>query len=397
MLSYNWAIFSSLRSLSNLASTLSFPNKKPLVVIGLSGGVDSAVAALLLLRAGHPVIGVYMENWDAEVNGEKMGRPAPTATGCSSAVDYADAQAVAKQLSIPLIHLNFVGKYWNEVFVPTINAYACGQTPNPDVLCNVAIKFGALRAWLNKNYPDAWYATGHYAKTMMGANGVELHLSKDTNKDQTYFLCALQQAQLQRVIFPLASLTKPQVRQIAKKHGLVVAHKKDSTGICFIGERDIKLFLRNYIDQQPGPIVLLPTKQQIGIHQGLAFYTLGQSRGLNLGGQPQQTFVVDKDQTTNTLYVAYATDAPTYLVRNFAYVDNVNWLIKINPNTLLPCQLRFRHRQQLLSGYVFKHSPQTAIVYVRNGASAITPGQYVAFYGASQLYGGGRIVRTANI
>ena len=364
------------------------------VIIGLSGGVDSAVSALLLKQQGYHVIGIYMLNWDKEINGDILGSKADTELGCSSIKDYQDALAVAKQLGIELIKVNFVKEYWNLVFQRVLNEYTKALTPNPDILCNQYIKFGVLLNYIQKHYPGAYFATGHYAKLIKRKNQNYLKIPKDEHKDQTYFLCNLTNAQLDRVIFPLADLLKLQVREIALKHHLVVANKKDSTGICFIGERKFKLFLQNYLKQNTGNIILVPDHKVIGKHEGLPFYTIGQRQGLNVGGTKERIFVVDKKIKTNELLVAYESNKDQYLASNLVNLTNFIWIkpMTLTNNETKKFYVRFRHGQKLIACYIKKITSKTVQLYYPQTAQAVTPGQYAALYDASKTcLGGGKI------
>jgi len=273
---------------------------KKTVVIGMSGGVDSSVSALLLKEQGYNVIGLFMKNWEEKDNN---GR-------CSSQDDFDDVRRVADSLSIPYYTVNFTKEYQEHVFSYFIESLKRGRTPNPDVLCNREIKFGPFLEHALSLGAD-YIATGHYAQVEEAGGKFYLKKAVDLNKDQTYFLNQLNPHQLSKVIFPIGHLTKPNVREIAKKHNLSTASKKDSTGLCFIGERNFKKFLSNYLPAQIGDIKTLDGKI-VGKHDGLMYYTLGQRRGLNLGGMSgtdnERWFVVDKDLTTNTLYVTQGSE-----------------------------------------------------------------------------------------
>ena len=263
-------------------------NKK--VVIGMSGGVDSSVAAILLKEQGYDVIGLFMRNWDSSVNNDYLGNPDLNSDICPQEKDYNDAIKVCEKIGIPLHRVDFVKEYWDYVFTYFLDELKKGRTPNPDIMCNKYIKFDYFIKEAKKLGAD-YIATGHYAKMENGY----LCRSKDTNKDQTYFLSQLSREQLQNVIFPLGDITKDKVREIAKKYDLVTASKKDSTGICFIGERNFKEFLKNYLPNQKGKIVNIETNEVLGEHIGLMYYTIGQRRGLDIGGNNERLFVVGKD------------------------------------------------------------------------------------------------------
>jgi tRNA-specific 2-thiouridylase len=267
------------------------------VMIGLSGGVDSAVAAYLLKEQGHEVVAGFMRNWDAFANNDVLGNPTLNQDICPQEQDYHDAQAVAASLDIPLFRIDFVKEYWNDVFAYFLKEYELGRTPNPDIFCNKFIKFAAFRRFAVSQGCQA-IAMGHYAKRRDVDGKSYLVESADSSKDQTYFLSQISQDQLAFTLFPLGDIEKTDVRTIAKQLGLSVAAKKDSTGVCFIGERHFKLFLKNYLPAQPGPIVDVVSGDQIGTHEGVFYYTIGQRRGLGIGGLSDKPsgswFVVSK-------------------------------------------------------------------------------------------------------
>ena len=271
-------------------------NKNTRVVIGMSGGVDSSVAALLLKQQGYDVVGLFMKNWD-DTDDEGY---------CTATEDYEDVAKVAEQIGIPYYSVNFEKEYWDRVFEYFLQEYRNGRTPNPDVMCNKEIKFKAFLDYAMGLGAD-YIAMGHYAQVETDENGV-VHLlrGKDANKDQTYFLSQLSQAQLKKAMFPLGHLEKPQVRKIAEEAGLATAKKKDSTGVCFIGERDFNEFLANYLPNKPGKMMTLDGRE-MGEHMGLMYYTIGQRQGLGIGGTAgtsnEPWFVIGKDQATQTLYV----------------------------------------------------------------------------------------------
>ena len=255
---------------------------KKRVVLGLSGGVDSAVAAYLLKEQGYEVIGVFMRNWDSSLNNDILGNPTNNDDVCPQEKDYQDAINVARHLGIEIRRVDFIKEYWDQVFTYFIDEYAKGRTPNPDILCNKHIKFKAFLDYAMSIGAD-YIATGHYARIEHHENESVMLKGIDTNKDQTYFLCQLSQTQIRNALFPVGELTKAQVRELASQLDLPVAHKKDSTGICFIGERDYREFLKNYIPAKPGKMVDIVSKKVIGEHQGIMYYTIGQRKGLNIG------------------------------------------------------------------------------------------------------------------
>ena len=249
----------------------------PKVVVGMSGGVDSSVAAIELLNAGYEVIGLFMRNWDSTINNDILGNPNDLNDICPQEKDYNDALKVCKKLNIPLYRIDFVKEYWDYVFTYFLDELKKGRTPNPDIMCNKYIKFDmfAKKAW---ELGADFIATGHYARIKNG----KLLRGIDNNKDQSYFLSQVSKKQLEKVLFPVGDMTKDDVRKIAHEYDLITASKKDSTGICFIGERNFKEFLKNYLPNNPGDIVNIDTNEVLGRHSGLMYYTIGQRRGLNV-------------------------------------------------------------------------------------------------------------------
>ena len=350
------------------------------VAVGLSGGVDSAVSALLLKQEGYDVEGIFMKNWDEDDDTEY----------CTAIQDYEDAQRVADRLRIPLHPINFAAEYWDSVFEDFLTEYAAGRTPNPDVLCNRNIKFAVFQDYAEMRGAD-WIATGHYARLERDSEPMELHRSDDLDKDQTYFLQAVPIERFERCLFPLARLTKDEVRNTAKRHSLHVHAKKDSTGICFIGERRFSDFLNRYLPNDPGPI--LDTRGTvIGEHVGLPYYTLGQRQGLRVGGMRDAKeapwYVLSKRSKTNELVV---TQNQTDLEATNLLAEEPNWFVK-NPTTFKRCDAMVRYRS----------TPNPCTIEVENSdvkvsfdkpQRAITPGQYVAFYQGSRCLGGAKIRR----
>ena len=352
------------------------------VVIGMSGGVDSSVAAILLQKQGYEVIGLFMRNWDSSINNDILGNPTLGNNICPQEQDYNDAKAVCEKLGIPLHRIDFIKEYWDDVFTYFLDELKKGRTPNPDIMCNKYIKFDCFVKEAKRLEAD-YIATGHYAKIKDG----RLMRSHDHNKDQTYFLSQLSKEQLENVLFPLGDIeSKDEVRKIAEEHGLVTAHKKDSTGICFIGERNFKNFLKNYLPNQSGDIVNIETKEVLGKHIGLMYYTIGQRKGLNIGGTEDKLFVVGKDLKKNILYVAEGEDNP-FLYSTSCLLEDVNFNCEERPTS---CTAKFRYRA--------KDYP-ISLTYLENGEilvhydpiKAVTPGQACVFYDGEYCLGGGII------
>ena len=364
------------------------------VLVGLSGGVDSAVAAYLLKKQGYQVTGGFMRNWDAIANGDFLGNPTLNESQCPQEKDYEDACKVAEILGIELLRADFVKEYWDEVFSYFIEEYKKGRTPNPDIFCNKYIKFDEFLKFAKKEGFD-YIATGHYAKRVdVTDDYVEMHKSFDQNKDQTYFLSQVNEAQLQACLFPLGDIDKPEVRRIAHELNLNIADKKDSTGVCFIGERNFKEFLNNYLPATPGNIVDIESKEVVGHHDGVLYYTLGQRRGLGIGGlkgkDPISWFVVSKDVKTNTLYVAQG-DENDYLNSDRAIIRMVNWTYKEKPEGDLHVGCKFRYRQKDL-GVTLRFIKEDEVELIFDAPyKAVTPGQAAVFYLNDICLGGGII------
>ena len=350
------------------------------VIIGMSGGVDSSVAAILLKRQGYEVIGLFMRNWDASLNNDILGNPTINNDVCPQEQDYLDALKVCEQIGIPLQRVDFVKEYWDYVFTYFLDELKKGRTPNPDIMCNKYIKFDMFAKEAYKLGAD-YIATGHYARIKDG----KLLRAVDDNKDQTYFLSQLSNKQLEHVLFPIGDLEKSEVRKIAEEYNLVTAKKKDSTGICFIGERNFKGFLQNYLPNQPGDIVDIETNKVLGRHVGLMYYTIGQRRGLNIG-TTDKIFVVGKDMDKNILYIAYGENNP-YLVSTSCVVDQINWLSKDKPEK---CTAKFRYRQKD-NDVTLEYHDDYIIVRYPQGVKAVTPGQACVFYNGEECLGGGII------
>ena len=344
------------------------------VMIGLSGGVDSAVAAKRLQEQGYKLIAMFMKNWEEDDGTEY----------CTAESDYADAQEIADRLQIPLEPINFAHEYWERVFSQFLKLYNQGWTPNPDVLCNREIKFGLFLDYAIARGVDL-IATGHYAKAITHEGEFTLHRGVDSQKDQTYFLSGVPRVRLARCLFPLAKLTKTEVRKIARDIGLSVHDKKDSTGICFIGERRFKDFLARYVMQEKGEI-LDTHARVIGEHIGLPYYTLGQRTGLGIGGRREGVeapwYVLHKNQRTNQLVV---TQHDADLLNHELEADSMNWLVD-EPHRFVECEAMVRYRQSP-QPCTITYSEDGVRVHFKLPQRAITPGQYVAFYQDTQCLG----------
>ncbi|NEX18984.1 tRNA 2-thiouridine(34) synthase MnmA [Thiorhodococcus mannitoliphagus] len=355
------------------------------VMVGLSGGVDSAVAAHLLLQQGYQVEALFMKNWEED---DEAGY-------CAAAEDLADAQAVAERLGIRLRTVNFSTEYWDQVFAEFLREYQALRTPNPDVLCNKEIKFTAFLDYALSLGAEA-IATGHYARITRDSGGSHLCRCADEDKDQTYFLHLLSQDQLSHTLFPLQDLTKSEVRAIARQIGLANAEKKDSTGICFIGERRFRDFLARYLPREPGPIET-PEGKRIGEHQGLAYYTIGQRQGLGIGGVAEGReapwYVVAKDAISNCLIVAQDSHHPLLMSKGLEAL-RPHW-IQGRPPTPLPyrCLCRLRHRQPLQICELVSTTEDGCRVRFIEPQRAVTPGQSIVFYQDEACLGGAVIER----
>ncbi len=352
------------------------------VVIGMSGGVDSSVAAILLKKQGYNVIGLFMRNWDTSVNGDFLGNPNLNDNICPQEQDYNDAVKVCEKLGIELHRVDFVKEYWDYVFTYFLDELKKGRTPNPDIMCNKYIKFDMFAKEAKKIGAD-YIATGHYARMENG----KLLRGVDSNKDQTYFLSQLSNKQLENVLFPVGDLEKPEVRKIAEEYDLITADKKDSTGICFIGERNFKQFLENYLPNTPGDIINIETKELVGRHIGLMYYTIGQRRGLDLGGNKERLFVVGKDLNKNVLYVALGDDND-YLYSTSALIEQMNWM---NHDKITKCTAKFRYRQEDNDVEVEYIDDDHILVKYSQGVKSVTPGQACVLYLGEECLGGGII------
>ncbi len=350
------------------------------VVVGMSGGVDSSVAALILKEQGYNVIGLFMNNWE-ETTDDGV---------CTAEQDFADVRRVANAIDIPYYSVNFSKEYMDRVFSYFLAEYKAGRTPNPDVLCNREIKFKDFKEKAKALGAD-YIATGHYCDILHDGDTHYLLKAKDQSKDQTYFLNQLSQEQLDGVLFPLGKLDKSEVRAIAEKNGLATATKKDSTGICFIGERNFRNFLQTYIPNQKGKMMTYDGKV-LGEHLGLMYYTIGQRRGLNIGGQKgddgSRWFVIEKDLKNNILYVAHGAEDKLY--SRGLIMKECNWIPKIPEKKEFTCTAKFRYRQPEQECTVRILSDRIEVDF-KERQRAITEGQFAVFYDNEKCIGGGVI------
>jgi tRNA-uridine 2-sulfurtransferase len=352
------------------------------VIVGMSGGVDSSVAALLLQEQGFQVEGLFMKNWDEDDGTEY----------CTAKDDLADAQAVADKLGITLHSANFAAEYWDNVFEHFLEEYKAGRTPNPDILCNREIKFKAFLEYALVLGAD-YIATGHYARRGEAQGKATLLKGLDGNKDQSYFLHAVGHKELEKTLFPLGEIEKPEVRQLAEREGFVTAKKKDSTGICFIGERRFKDFLQQYLPAQPGEIHSV-AGEALGSHQGLMYHTIGQRQGLGIGGLANHSeepwYVVGKDLERNILLVAQGNEHPA-LFRQSLSVKQIYWVAGKEPELPLQCMAKVRYRQADQECILSQAEDGHYAIEFSQPQRAITPGQSVVLYAGEQCLGGGVI------
>jgi tRNA-specific 2-thiouridylase len=358
------------------------PSQPKRVIVGMSGGVDSSVSALLLKQQGYDVIGLFMKNWEDDDDDEY----------CSSREDLIDAVSVADVIGIPIEAVNFSVEYRDRVFAYFLREYEAGRTPNPDILCNSEIKFKAFLDHAMRLGADA-IAMGHYARVRECEGRFELLKAVDSSKDQSYFLHRLDQAQLSKTLFPLGDLLKSEVREIARKHNLPNHAKRDSTGICFIGERPFREFLNRYLPMQPGDMVT-PEGRLVGQHQGLAFYTLGQRQGLGIGGgmgdSGEPWFVADKDMQRNQLVVVQGHDHPALLSKHLDALD-MHWIANAPPDIARDYAAKTRYRQSDAACRISALAGDTAAFDFSEPQWAVTPGQSVVVYDGEVCLGGGII------
>lgn len=358
-------------------------NQKKRIVVGLSGGVDSAVSALLLKQQGHDVMGLFMKNWEDDDDDEY----------CSTRQDLIDAVSVADKVGIDIEAVNFAAEYKDRVFAEFLREYSAGRTPNPDVLCNAEIKFKAFLDHALRLGAD-WIATGHYARVEERDGRFHLLKGLDPAKDQSYFLHRLNQSQLSRALFPLGALRKSDVRALAREAGLPNHAKKDSTGICFIGERPFREFLSRYLPRQPGPMVT-PEGKALGTHQGLMYYTLGQRQGLGIGGRQDGSgepwFVASKDLANNRLIVVQGHDHPLLLQHDLAAAD-ASWTVGEPPSAEQGAlAAKTRYRQQDAACVCEVRDARHFGLHFSEAQWAVTPGQSAVLYRGDECLGGGII------
>lgn len=360
------------------------------VLLGLSGGVDSAVAAYELKKAGYDVSCCFMRNWDSVLNNDTLGNNTLNNDVCPQESDYNDAMLVAEKLGLELLRSDYIEEYWNYVFKNFIDEYEKGRTPNPDILCNKYIKFDYFIRFAKENGFDK-IATGHYFKSVETDNGIKYYKALDLSKDQSYFLAQVSKDALDYSLFPLGDIYKSDVRKIAHDLDLVIADKKDSTGICFIGERNFREFLKNYIPMKPGKIIDIDTLETIGDHEGVYYYTIGQRKGFRVGGNKGPYYCVGKDVKKNELYLT-SVNNEDYLYSDRAYITDINWIENIKEEKDIQC--KFRYRQEDNPVHIKKLDNNSAMLYYPQKIKAVTPGQQAVFYLNGQLLGGGVIENT---
>ncbi|EKL3977666.1 tRNA 2-thiouridine(34) synthase MnmA [Morganella morganii] len=358
-------------------------NSQKKVIVGMSGGVDSSVSAYLLQQQGYQVTGLFMKNWEEDDDTEY----------CSAAADLADAQAVCDKLGIELLTINFAAEYWDNVFEHFLEEYKAGRTPNPDILCNKEIKFKAFLEYAAEDLGADYIATGHYVRRRDINGTTQLLRGLDSNKDQSYFLYTLSHDQVAQSLFPVGELEKPEVRRIAEQLGLITAKKKDSTGICFIGERKFRDFLARYLPAKPGPIMTVDG-QEIGQHDGLMYHTLGQRKGLKIGGTREGSdepwYVVDKDVENNILIVAQGHEHPRLMSAGLI-AQQLDWVSREPLTQPMRCVVKTRYRQEDIPCTVTPLGDDKISVRFDNPVAAVTPGQSAVFYQDEVCLGGGVI------
>ena len=359
-------------------------NREIRVIVGMSGGVDSSVSALLLQQQGFQVEGLFMKNWDEDDGTEY----------CTALEDLKDAQEVCEKLGIHLHTANFAAEYWDNVFEHFLSEYKAGRTPNPDILCNKEIKFKAFLDYATSLGAD-YIATGHYVRRLDENGQTYLLKGLDNNKDQSYFLHAVHQSKLAKTLFPIGEFEKPAVRALAEQHNLVTHDKKDSTGICFIGERKFSDFLKQYLPAQPGNIET-DTGEVIGRHHGLMYHTIGQRQGLGIGGlknyDESPWYVAQKDLERNVLIVVQGTQNPLLYSQSLSAIQ-AEW-INAQPELPLNCKAKVRYRQADQDCRVQLNEQGKLLVHFEKAQRAVTPGQSIVFYQGERCLGGAIIEKT---
>ncbi|MEG0794496.1 MAG: tRNA 2-thiouridine(34) synthase MnmA [Bacilli bacterium] len=351
------------------------------VIVGVSGGVDSAVALFLLKKEGYDVEGLFMRNWDSGINNDIDGNPNFGMSICPQEQDYNDALKLCNDMGVKLHRVDFIKEYWDYVFTYFLDELKKGRTPNPDMLCNKYIKFDLFIKEARK-LGAKYVATGHYARLENG----KLKRSVDLNKDQTYFLADVKREQFKDVLFPVGDYTKPEIRKIAKDNNLVVAEKKDSTGICFIGERNYQKFVQNYLVPNEGDIVDIETLKVIGVHTGLMNYTIGQRRNVGISGNESRHFVCGKDISKNILYVTFGDSE--YLYSDECIIENINFISDIHP---VFCSAKFRYRGEDVQVQLEYLENDLIKVKYMEKVKAVTPGQACVLYLGDECLGCGFI------
>lgn len=358
------------------------PNGKK-VIVGMSGGVDSSVSAYLLMKQGYQVEGLFMKNWEEDDTDEY----------CAAADDLKDAQAVCDKLGIPLHTVNFAAEYWDNVFEYFLAEYKAGRTPNPDIMCNKEIKFKAFLEFADEILDADYIAMGHYVRRSDASGQSQMLRGVDGNKDQSYFLYTLSHEQVARSLFPVGELEKSEVREIAKEMGLITHDKKDSTGICFIGERKFTDFLQTFLPAQPGNIETAEG-EVIGEHQGLMYHTLGQRKGLGIGGMKNSNddpwYVVDKDLDRNVLVVGQGGNHPRLMSLGF-FADQLHWVDRKGPQDGATITVKTRYRQRDVACTLIYEGEERIKVIFNEPVAAVTPGQSAVFYDGEVCLGGGII------
>ena len=364
------------------------------VLLGFSGGVDSAISAYLLKKEGHEVTGAFMRNWDALLNNDYLGNPTAGDSQCPQEKDYQDALSLARKIGIPLVRIDFVKEYWDEVFSLFLSEYRRGRTPNPDILCNSKIKFGPFLDYA-KEHGFERIAMGHYARKAVLDGLAHVAVPKDKDKDQTYFLADLKESQIAPCLFPMGGILKTEARELARSLGLSeCADKHGSTGICFIGERNFRPFLENYLPANPGKIVDGDTGEALGMHEGVLFYTLGQRKGLGIGGVSGRGegrwYVYRKDVKENILYVAQG-EGDERLLSDESEIESLNWIGPF-PEGEREVVVRFRYRMKGVPCLFSASGDGRARLRHLGPVKAATPGQWAAIYNRDGVLLGGGII-----